>query len=377
VTDEPIAGAMVHVGDVEGETDADGLFVAKGDSLSGPQSITAMADDYTTSTWVGANGANVTIPLGLQDPANVAVPQATLTGTIEGWAAVTAPPDRIKVAFIGASASQDDEDPGNDIVQPTGDLNLCIADACDWSLVSRAGQVALFAYIGNFDPTTETIEFTGFAYQTGVTVADGEDQSGFSLTIADAGDLVAADVSLPSPPSGTDVVDALVEVDLGADGRLLLPQTGDLIVPVPATSLFDGSSYSVLAVARTSAGDDGPQSIRIQRGVDVESASVPTFLPLPASFETDGATFSFTPVAGATVTTFEVTEADGTAWWNVAVFDDSVEVPLHDHLVFPDGSLTYRVSGIEIPGVDLEDFSLEAIEDGVGAMSADSVDFTN
>src|SRR6187431_155014 len=53
-TDEPIAGAAVHIGETEGETDDDGLYVATG--VSGPQTITVIADDYTTSTWFGADG---------------------------------------------------------------------------------------------------------------------------------------------------------------------------------------------------------------------------------------------------------------------------------------------------------------------------------
>ena len=377
VTGDPIAGAMVHVGDLEGETDADGLFVAKGDALSGPTTITAMADDYVTATWVGANGANVTIPLDLQDEANNAVPQATLTGTIDGWADFTAPDGTIKVALVGFSASQDDNDPGNDIQQPPGDGNLCIADACDWSLVSRTGDVTLYAFLGGFDAATETIEITGFAYLGGVTVEDGEDQSGLDLTIADAGDLVDADISLPSAPSGTDTVDALIEVDLGAEGRILLPQTGDLVLRVPTTGVFPDATYNLLAIAQTTNGEEGPQSIRFERGVDPEDASLPTFLAVPTGFETDGTTFSFERAAEATVVTFGVQEADGTSWWAVAVFDDSTEVPLHEHLALPDGTLTYRVQMIEIPDLDVEDFSLDDVEDRVTAVSADSVTFTN
>ena len=377
VTGDPIAGAMVHAGDLEGETDADGLFVAKGDSLSGPTTITAMADDYVTSTWVGANGANVTIPLNLQDEGNLAVPQATLTGSIQGWAGFTPPAGTVKVAFVGFSASQDDNDPGNDLQQPPGDGNVCVADTCDWSLLSRAGDLTLYAFLGGFDAATESIEVTGFAYRSGLTVEDGEDQSGIDLTIADAADLVDADISLPSAPSGTDLVDALIEVDLGVEGRILLPQTGDLILPVPTTGVFPGATHNLLAIAQTSAGEDGPQSVRFQRGVDPADASVSTFLPVPTGFETDGATFSFERSDEATVVTFGVQEADGTSWWEVAVFDDTVEVPLHEHVAFPDGTLTYRVQMIEIPDVDVEDFSLDDVEDRVTAVSADSVTFTN
>jgi hypothetical protein len=378
VSGDPIQGAEVHAGDIEGETDADGLFVAKGDSLSGPTSVTASADDYVTSTWVGANGANVTIPLGLQDEGNITVPQATLEGSITGWESFTPPNGTVKVALVGVSASQDDNDPGNDIVQPPGDMNLCAGDVpCAWSLVSRTGDVTVFAFLGGFDATTETIEITGFAYLDAVTVADGEDQTGIDLTIADTGDLLTTDISLPSPPTGTDTIDAIVEVDLGAGGRLLLPQTGDLQLPVPGTGVFAEASYNVLAVAQTTNGEDGPQSIRFDRAVDVESHSVGTFLAIPTNFETDGAVFSFEPVEGTAVTIFDVSEADGTQWWNVAVFDDSTEVELHEHVAFPSGTLSFRMQGFEAPDIDLEDFAIDDIEDLVTRISADVVEFTN
>jgi hypothetical protein len=188
---------------------------------------------------------------------------------------------------------------------------------------------------------------------------------------------VTTDISLPSPPTGTDTIDAIVEVDLGAGGRLLLPQTGDLQLPVPGTGVFAEATYNVLAVAQTSNGEDGPQSIRFDRGVDVESHSVSTFLPVPVNFETDGTLFSFEPVEGTQVTIFDIAESDGTRWWSVAVFDDSTEVELHEHLAFPSGTLSYRVQGFEAPDIDLEDFQIDAIEDLVTRISADVVEFTN
>jgi hypothetical protein len=377
-TGDPIQGAAVHAGDIEGETDADGLFVAKGDSLSGPTIITASAADYVTSTWVGANGANVTIPLDLQDDGNLSVPQATLEGSITGWESFTAPNGTIKAALIGASASQDDNDPGNEIVQPPGDPNICAGDVpCAWSLVSRTGDVTLFAFLGGFNPTTEAIEITDFAYLEGVTVEDGEDQTGLDLTIADTSDLLATDISLPSPPSGTDTIDAIVEVDLGAGGRLLLPQTGDLVLPVPGTGVFAEARYNVLAVAQTTNGEDGPQSIRLDRDADPEDHSVGTFLPIPTGFETDGTLFSFERVEGTQVAIFDIAEEDGTRWWSVAVFDDSTEVELGEHVALPDGTLSFRMQAFEAPDIDLEDFQIDAIEDLVTRISADVVEFTN
>src|SRR5688572_7533928 len=62
--DNPVDGATVRVGGTEAETDPDGLAVF-GD-VSGPQTITVVAGGFRTVVWVGANGANVTIPLAPQ-----------------------------------------------------------------------------------------------------------------------------------------------------------------------------------------------------------------------------------------------------------------------------------------------------------------------
>src|SRR5262245_14224624 len=59
----PINGATVYVGALSGSTDATGLHTFEDGSLSGPQTISATATGYAASTWIGANGANVTIPL--------------------------------------------------------------------------------------------------------------------------------------------------------------------------------------------------------------------------------------------------------------------------------------------------------------------------
>ena len=99
-TDEPLADAMVHVGSIEGMTDATGLFVASGD-LSGPQEITGMKTGYVTQSWIGANGANVTLPLDPTAANAPDVPQGAVSGSIDGWADLTPPTGLGVVAFVG------------------------------------------------------------------------------------------------------------------------------------------------------------------------------------------------------------------------------------------------------------------------------------
>jgi len=380
-TDAPIEGATVYVGSISGPTDASGLFVATG--VSGPQTITAVAAGHVPSTWVGVDGANVTIPLG-STAATTAIAQGTVTGTVAGWSTMTAPTGTALVALASYSWNDDDDDPANRIQQPTGDPapNTCVklplsTTPCLWSVLTRTGRMAMFAYIGNAD-TSQNVEITGFAYRGNVQVSDGQTVDGVTLEVAAAGDLVAPDLTLPSAPTGTDTVEALIRMDLGADGRLLVPQTSALPLPVPKTSLFPGATYDLIGVAQTSAGAAGPQSLRLARGLDsVATASLSTFLALPTAIETDGTTFSFAAVAAATIHTFTVRDTSGDDAWAVAIFDDSVSVTRPDAITLPQGTLTFRVQAIEIPDLDVRDFVLDDVAATVTASAVDDVTFSN
>ncbi len=383
-TDDPIAGAEVRVGSITGTTGADGLFVAAGD-LSGPQTVTVIADDYTSTSWVGVNGANVTIPVALRDPLLPDdAPQATLSGTITDFTSLTPAQGSAKVALVGYSRNHDDDDPANQIDTP-GDPapNACFnfgigqPPPCAWVLDTRTGPQAIFAFIGNYDVDTMAITIDGFAYATGIEVEDGADQDGIVLAMAAAGDLTTADLSLPSAPAGTETVQALIRMDLGVDGQLLLPQSTELAVPVPDTSLFPGSSYQLIGVAQ--ADSDATQSVVITRGVtDVSDAAVEAFQDLPSGLSATATAFSFDAVASATLHTFAVVNpADDRVAWAVAIFDGSSEVALPEGVTLPEGSLELRVTAIELPETDLDNFELEEVTDTVTRLSQDYVTFTN
>jgi hypothetical protein len=380
-TDAPIAGATVHVGEVTGETDADGLFVASGDALSGPQDITVIASTYTSATWYGAAGANVTVPLSATEP-STDVPQATVTGTINGWAALTPPQGRAVVAFVVSSASNDDNDPGNNLQQPAGNPapNVCLKitnEACDWSLVTRTGAQMIFALVGDADLQTQAITITGIAYLGGVTVADGVDQDGLALDLIGSNDLETPDVSTPTAPSGTNTVAAFARLNLGDEGRMQLPLTGAIVVPAPKTSLFAGSSYDLVGVASSDTNPNA-QSVRIDRGLTtLEGASLGTLMALPGNVSTDGTTFSFDAVAGATLPIFAVHDGAGVDAWGAVILDDRLEVTRPDAIELPQGALTVVAQAIEVPDLDLEDFAIDDITDSVARVSADGADFTN
>ncbi len=381
-TGDPIEGATVYVGTVTGDTDTSGLFVAAG--VSGPQQITVIADGYVSTTWVGVDGANVTIPMDPEDESTIDIPQATLTGTITGFTDLPVTSGTAKVAFVGFSANNDDNDPANDLQQPNANPppNACIntgigTPTCDWSLITRTGPQTVFAFIGDFNLQSQAIAVDGFAYATGIDVTDGVDQDGLDLTIADDNELVTADLTLPDPPSGTTDVQSLVRVNLGDEGRLQLPQTEELTIPVPVLSLFDGSDYDVLAIA-SDPDDPDPQSIVFDREVPtVDGYTVSEFPALPNGIAVEDKVFTANVDADATVQIFNIENTAGETQWGIAFFDGTAEVTQPDEINLPSGTLVFRAQSIVIPGLDSQDFTIEGIQDLIVATSVDAVDFTN
>ncbi len=391
--DAPIAGAAVHVGDVlDGVTDADGLFVASSDDLVGPQIITVLAAGHVSSTWYGADGANVTIPLSLADPPVLTPPTATVTGSIDGWDAMQPPDGDVLLAIVGFTITNDDDSPSNEIDQPDGDANVCFKSAgastpCAWSLRTRTGAQLIYAFVGHATPAPgggePTFTLTDFAYASGVDVDAGDTQAGVTLALADRAALDEPDVTLPSAPAGTDTVAALARLNLGAEGRLQLPISGPFVAPLPAASLFPGADYDLIGVAANDLDLDpdansDAQSIRINRHLDsVAGASLGTLLALPTAISTDGTAFSFTAVAGASLHLLDVGDSDDVGAWTAVILDGSTEVRRPDVVVLPDATLTYVVQAMELPALDVQDFAIDTIVDTIARLSADSVEFAN
>jgi hypothetical protein len=382
-TDEVISGAEVSVGEVSGETDADGLYTVE--DVDGPQTVTVTRTGYTAATWVGVDGANITVPLSPREAPELL--QGTVSGTIDGFLDIPVPAARANIAIVNFTANHDDDDPANDIQQPEDPSpNVCVNGGgdnpppCEWTVRTRTGQMTMFAYLGTIDAGMN-VEITGFAYATGVEVEDGEDVDGVELTIVDDSDLTFPDVSLPSAPSGTDVVAAAVRIDLGDDGRLVVPVAGDILpfdLPVPDAALFaDDASYELLGFAAADA-PGAAASITLERGVEsVDELSPRAFLAVPEQLSTDGTTYSFEAVSAATLHLFSVQDADDTTVWGAAIFDGSTEVTIPDAALLPDGTLRFGVQALELPDVDLQDFEIDLVDQLDTRVSSDAVTFSN
>ena len=363
VTRRPVSSATVRVGTVDGVTDATGLFVARG--IDGPQTIVAKANGYRSEVWVGANGANVTINLGAANTASPA--SGTITGTITNFAAITVAAGHTKVAVTSYSQADELGAESNEIAQPNNQ-NLCFGTAaCNFTLTSRTGKVAVLAAVFDqdlkgtpADPSDDTQTFLGWAVKTGVTVT----QSGTSvaLDMIPASMLQDVTVSFGSPPSGLSQVGGLVGIDAGADGTLQLapmfvtPTGATLRAPKPE-AIASGASYRFTGFA--SNGQTNPTtSVVLRRALTGTSLSAGTWLSAPSGTPTrTGA--SWTAPTGATVQSLEYNQG-ATRIVNVTVFDGTSAVTLPDMIAMPSGTLTVQLSAIGAPGLDVGNFSLDA-----------------
>jgi hypothetical protein len=379
--DEPIADATVEVGGVEATTDDAG--VATFAEVSGRQTVTVRADGFRPAVWVGVNGANVTIPLTSLDPADI--PQATLSGSIAGWDTVQPlDPGHAKAAFVLYSQTDALGDDANNLPTPNmGNICGVIGDVCNWQLTARAGDsVTVVAAVVNIDPQgpgsdDDVVTIMGWATRNSITVEDGVNQQGLVLDLVEAGNLEDVSVDFGAPPSGLIENAAIVGIELGADEVIQLPLflagEGDA-VPVPQPSVFGGSAYRLTAVAQSSSGDLGAQSILIQRGETGPALVAGDWLipPTGVTADLDGA--SWEPVDGAAIHQIQYRDDLGDNVLEITVFDDSTEVVVPSLVRLLDGGATQaRVSGIGAT-LDVTDFSLDEDRDQLFGIAAEPVD---
>jgi hypothetical protein len=397
-----IVGAQIYIGEageeaIEGVTDDEGLFSISDGSLAGPTTITVVADGFVTSTWFGANGANITMPLNRPEE-STDFGRATLQGSIEGWADLPEPEvNHFVVAILGYSQTTDLGDPANEIQQPGGaglPPNACVRAAtvteCDWSLITREGDIALSATIididnkGTQDEGDDTSEVIGFAYQLGVTVEDGVSQSGLSLKMVDTHEDV--EFTLPAVPDEVDTAGVLLGVDLGDEGVMMLgfanvEDTQSLLAPALSGD-FSGASYRAFAIANNENDEDEdgrPTSAILLRDITDVAGGIDfgDWMPLPGSLSNSDDDFSYTAATGAALSTADIFDSRNEKVWSMAFLDERTDFTLPTLPTDPIGTGTFdfSVSGLD-DEVDLNDFVIEDLGDTIDRLSSNRVSFT-
>lgn len=363
-TDEPIANATVEVGGTERETDENGLVVF--DGVEGRQQVAVKADGYRSTVWVGANGANVTMPL---TPLMSDAPdQAVLSGTIDNWSQ-DLPQGHAKAAIVLYSQTDRLGDDANNIPTPANG-NICFgALACAWRVNVRTGNVTLAAAIvdrdgrGTPQEDDDTNTIIGWSIKENITVEDGVDQSGMTLTTVEAGNMEEVTVDLGTPPAALPTVQSLVGVEIGEDEVVQVPtfvleDPTRVLAPKPA-AFTDGTAYRLTAVAQTSMGNMGPTSILLRQGLTDPALEAGEWLvpPTGVSITRSGATF--TPTEGALAHFVQWRDTRGDTVLEILILDGSTEVEVPALVALPSTGIT--TGGVQAIGADfdLDDFSLD------------------
>jgi len=378
--DAPVGNATVRVGDTELTTDETGLAIFE--DVHGAQTIAVKAGGFRSAVWVGANGANVTIPLV---PATVPVPdQATLSGTIPGWGSITVGQNHIKAAIVTYSQTDELGDGANEIKTPLNG-NICGAASatCNWTLAARTGPLTVFAMIvdrdtkGTLPETDDTTAVIGWASRT-VTVEKNVSQSGLELAMVEAGNLQNVTVDLGTPPAALTQTTSIIGIEVSRDEVIQLPlflatdQT-KLLAPKPTVFGAD-ATYRLSAIAQSASGADGAQSVVVRRGDRDAALAAGAWLVPPTGVSVTRTSASFERVADAKLHSIAWEDAAGKRLLEITVLDGGVtQVDIPALVSLPvSGMLDARVTGIGAD-IDLDDFSLEEDRDKLYGIAAQPV----
>jgi len=372
----PLSGAAVTIGGTELTTDGSGLATFEDSGLQGAQTVTATASGYAATSFVGANGGNVTLGLDKRQ-----IDTAMLTGSISNWGQLggsvsiggdyvlgvilnSSPPI---LASVGAATVDQPVDMDN------VPLNTCVrtvldSGPCNWTVMARRGGMTVpFALIlqGNTNGTNNDISddvYELLGYAIGTPVDAGSNQNGLNLTAKRKQDLDLTQLSVAMPAStGLEAEIAVPYIDLGARGQLVFPfpvlDASNTRIELPSLSGdFAGGEYQVAGVAVND--DNTVSSTSIVRGAS-GTAQLPGWLDRAGSLSASASGFSFSPVGDAEFHVGTYLDGNGSPLWRVIVLDPSGDVTLPSAA---SGASALRLTAFDVAGFDVGDFSLADVD---------------
>src|SRR5262245_53263920 len=419
-------GAAAELEPCQALTDSTGLarFSSSGQSpdggtggagcklLTGPVTVTVSASGHAPATWIGVNGANLTIQLrAISAPP---IPRAIVMGTIAGWDAMPPPAlNHNRLALIGPSSNPGLTDRANNMDQGTrsvdvdvgGQLypfdiasNVCVRNSnpaaivndCNWVLTTHTGPQAHFAILldqdtkGTDDETDDTTVVTGWGIKTGLSFGAGSTNSGESIPLIADGDMQSFMASFATGPAGLDYIVGYPVLDLGAEGRItiILPtldSTNKMTRGPRLTGPLAGGHYDMTATAVDDPTKSLPATVTLLRDVNPSSTiAVTSWLPPPTGVVMANGTFSLTPAAGATLHAAQPQATDRQPRWAITIFDGSTSFTLPG--LSPDplplGTIRYGVSALRIPGANLRDLVFDDLADVITDISSDAITYS-
>jgi hypothetical protein len=418
-----IPGASVQIGAATatacmGLTDSTGLVTFDPMTcagLRGAVTLTASATGYAPSTWIGANGANMTI--NLQATTRPMPDTATVSGTIAGWESLPTPTgNHTTIALIGASQTPNLGDLANNIQQGTRNVSLggtvlttsipanacvknALADDCNWQLIAHTGPQAHYAIIVDSDnngtpddQTDDIVTPVGWALLTGLNLVANQTVTSETLPAVAAADLQTFTAAFPALPAGMTYYNAYPAIELpGGVGRIpaIVPTLGKnvMMTSIPkltgtTTAGLAGGLYDLLAQAQATQTASEPATLDWMHGVNAgATVTLAAWLAPPTAITALSGHYSFVPTTGATVHSAEFKDpATGNRTWSVSIFDGSSSFTLPgltpDPLATASGTDTLTVSALTIPGISLTDVTFNDATQKLTGLASDQITVT-
>ena len=247
------------------------------------------------------------------------------------------------------------------------------------------GTIAVIALIldldnkGTADEGDDTTEVVGLAYKLDLQVEDGVDQSGLALAQIAAADLDDIAINLPTTPSAFDSTMALVGVELGASGLMMMAidtaEQESILLPAPVGD-FAAITYRAIAIASAESDadddDNNPMTGSLLYDLTDVSAGItfPDWLPTATALAVTQGEYSFTPVAEGVMHTASLREPSGDPVWEIALFDGrtSFTLPGVDPNPVPSGAVELSVTTFEAD-IDLMEFTTDELTDVMTRMA--------
>jgi hypothetical protein len=350
LTSTPVSGAEARIDDARvAVTDERGAVIF--DDVVGPVDLTIEHETYARASWLGVDGARVTVPMDLRVAAPP--PQGSIEATIEGWESMTAPDGQYLLAVAGYTRSLDLDAPERLLEASEG--TTCIATMpgtpCTLTFAAVAGRTAVFAVIAHGDPGTtpddrsdDILTPVGFAFAGDVVVPPGGSVSGLELASVD--DLISIVIGRVTLPSGLSSVVGVPGINLSPNGVLVFPDLGSGIFLGPnVTREFADRTYWAIGVARDEANG---QSWSVARNlVTSPPESTPTLeipSPLPAPVLSEATPGALSIVAPGSVRRYRAMSPGGELVENGLIVDARPVVRLASD---PATAPTVQVEAIE------------------------------
>jgi hypothetical protein len=337
---------------------------------------------------------------------------ALVTGSIAGWDGLPAPAaNHNLLGLVGYSASPTASDATNNLTQdtrvvhaqtPLGAVdvpvaqNVCIRNAyandCAWKLKTRTGPQAHYAVVvdqdtkgTDKDPNDDTFTVIGWAVKTGLTFQKDAGADGEALTLLTDDQMQPFTASFPSAPTGFDFIQAFPVLDLGDEGRIaiVIPalDASHTMTRVPKLAgPFAGAHYDFLAQALDAKGQAQPATLSWMHAVDAaQTVAAPAWTAPPTGIMASGGTYSFTPVAGASVHGGELQTMDGKRAWSITILDgtSSFTLPGVSPDPLPAGPALFVASALVIKDFDPTNTRFDDLRLALSHLASDQVMFTH